>query len=338
MRTIILFITAALLMSNSLSAQTETAKTKTKRDTSKKEVVKQEIIINDSWSSTKKTPFKKRKPRKTRTRQTVIGIGNSSLRIREKSDTTFIGLGNHELIISERNGNSRVYLKNKRRERRRRSFVGHWTGFEIGIASFKEDMKDAPEGFMELTYPKTTAVNLNLLQGNFKLIGSRFGLVSGLGLSWYNFRFKDDITLIDIKNEAGKSITTQATIMDTYPKRKSGVKKSKLTICYLTVPLLLEVQGRNKDMYISAGLIGGLRIGSHTKIKFKDGGKEKDFGDFNLLPYKLDATVRMGFNIFSLWASYSLTPLFQKDKLYNNVENKYETKTPVAIGLSFNLF
>lgn len=349
MRTILLFIASALFMSNSLFAQTETANKKVVRDSVKKESVEkkdtvkkdsavQEIIINDSWSRTSKTPVSKKRVKRANRHETNIGIGTKSVRIKEKSDTTIISFGNNELIISENGDNSRVYLKNKIRDLRERNFVGHWAGFEIGMASFKENLDGNGDGFMELSYPKSSAVNLNLIQGNFKLIGSKFGLVSGLGFSWYNFRFKDDITLIDTKDEDGRNITTQANIKEVYPNENSSVKKSKLTTCYLTLPLLLELQGNKKDMYISAGLIAGLRLGTHTKVKFNNGDKEKDFGDFNTLPYKLDATVRMGFNALSIWASYSLTPLFEKDRLFNNVNNKFENKTPIALGLSFNVF
>lgn len=36
----------------------------------------------------------------------------------------------------------------------------------------------------------------------------------------------------------------------------------------MNIPLLVEFQtGRNHNFFINAGLVGGLRIGAHTKIK-----------------------------------------------------------------------
>ncbi len=56
--------------------------------------------------------------------------------------------------------------------------------------------------------------------------------------------------------------------------------KSKLSIAFLTIPLLAEFQipvKHYKDrIYFSGGFYGGLRIESHTKIKYRlEGKKEK---------------------------------------------------------------
>ena len=335
MRTIVIFLMAALLMSNTLYAQTEVEEPNVKKDSTKKE-----IIIRDAWSKEKKSPKKKKTTSFERSNrynhETNIGVGKTKLVIKEGQDTTIIGLGNHELIITESNNRSNVRWENKRRRNRHSYFAGHWTGFEIGVATFKEKSSD----FMELTYPKTSAVNINVLQYNIPLIGHRFGLVTGLGLSWYNFRFKEDITMIetvgiDASNPLTfkKKYTTQIDIESAY-KTDERVKKSKLTMSYITVPLLLELQSSNRRSYIAAGVIGGLKLGAHTKIKFNDGDKEKDFDDFYLSPFKADATVRFGVGIFRLWATYSLIPLFEDDKLYDNANNEYTNKTPIAFGIS----
>lgn len=326
---------AALLMSNTLYAQTEVEEPNVKKDSTKKE-----IIIRDAWSKEKKSPKKKKTTSFERSNrynhETNIGVGKTKLVIKEGQDTTIIGLGNHELIITETNNRSNVRWENKRRRNRHSYFAGHWTGFEIGVATFKEKSSD----FMELTYPKTSAVNINVLQYNIPLIGHRFGLVTGLGLSWYNFRFKEDITMIETVGTAkdgaglvGKKYTTQEDIKEIYgPDEK--VKKSKLTMSYITVPLLLELQSSNRRSYIAAGVIGGLKLGAHTKIKFNDGDKEKDFDDFYLSPFKADATLRFGVGVFRLWATYSLVPLFEEDKLYDNENKEFTNKTPIAFGIS----
>lgn len=335
MKTIVLFITAALLMSTTLSAQTEVNNTKVKKDSTKKE-----IVIKDAWSKKKKAPIKKKTYNNYRNtsnynHETNIGLGKTKLSIREGKDTTIIGIGNHELIISESRHRSNVRWKRKSYDNNS-PFVGHWTGFELGIATFKEHTSD----FMELTYPKSSAVNINILQYNIPLIGKRFGFVTGLGLSWYNFRFKENVTMqetvgVDANNPLTfrKKYTTQANISDIY-KTDEKVKKSKLTMSYLTIPLLFELQSDNRNAYVAAGIIGGVKLGAHTKIKFNDGDKEKDFDDFYLLPYKADATLRFGIGAFKLWATYSLVPLFEDDKLYDNKNDEYVNKTPIAIGFS----
>ena len=106
---------------------------------------------------------------------------------------------------------------------------------------------------------------------------------------------------------------------------------------YLTAPLLLEAQfGKNKSkdrFYISGGVLGGLRIGSTTKIVHGVDGKRQKLversKDLNINRWRWGLTARMGYkDTFDCYASYYMTPLFETDKgpeLY-----------PIAIGLRMN--
>ena len=53
-----------------------------------------------------------------------------------------------------------------------------------------------------------------------------------------------------------------------------NLSKTKLAITYLNVPLLLEFQvpvNHNEGrLFVNAGIIGGVKIGSHTKVKYGD--------------------------------------------------------------------
>ncbi|MGI8892038.1 MAG: hypothetical protein ACR2GN_01125, partial [Bacteroidia bacterium] len=95
--------------------------------------------------------------------------------------------------------------------------------------------------------------------------------------------------------------------------------KTKLAVSYLTVPLLLEFNdGKSKrSFHIAAGVIGGLRIGSHTKQKYQIGNKTvkpKVKDDFNLNPIRYDATVRVGFGSLAFFSSYTLNGLFKEKR------------------------
>jgi len=95
--------------------------------------------------------------------------------------------------------------------------------------------------------------------------------------------------------------------------------------------LLLEFQipvSGHKRIHISGGVIGGLKIGSHTKVLYKaDGSKQKDKinDDFNLSPLRYGVTARIGYRALKLFATYNMTQMFetgQGPELY-----------PVSIGL-----
>ncbi len=268
MKTLILLNTLLLLSVISF-AQTDT----TKVDTTKKE-----IIIKDNWSN-KKEDLKKSKSKqdiiiknspenKNKYRHTTnIGVGNTSFKVKESSDTTIISIGHKELIIAETNGNTRIRLRNS--YKRYSKFKGHWAGFEIGVNAFSNEDYSLYNGdsFMDLDLNKSIAVNLNFIQYNINLAETKknFGIVTGMGLSWYNFRFDKDITIIE---DAETGIVRKDPLDASW-----DIKKSKLTMSYLTVPVLLEYQFNidHSKLFISTGVIGGLELGSHTKIKYKNG-------------------------------------------------------------------
>jgi len=63
------------------------------------------------------------------------------------------------------------------------------------------------------------------------------------------------------------------------------LKNQNFSTLYLNVPALLEFQlptGEGHRLNIAAGVIGGIKLGSHTKIIFSDGQKLKSDDDLNL--------------------------------------------------------
>jgi hypothetical protein len=85
----------------------------------------------------------------------------------------------------------------------------------------------------------------------------------------------------------------------------------------------------SSKLYIAGGVIGGLHIGSHTKIKYKND-KEKARGNFNLNPFKYELTGRIGFGDFCVFANYGMSPLFK--------DGKGPELYPLTVGISFPNF
>ena len=115
-----------------------------------------------------------------------------------------------------------------------------------------------------------------------------------------------------------------------------SVRRSCFKTLYLTIPLLMEVQfpARNKKrMYVSAGFMGGIRMHSKTKIVYKDEEgekhKKKEKGNFNMIPFKADASARIGYHHVNVWGSYTLTNMFKSGDT-----PKLHAYT-VGLGLSF---
>ncbi len=232
-----------------------------------------------------------------------------------KNDTTKLKIGNRQFIIIEGDKTTEAN-KNKSEKKKKKKFNGHWAGVDLGINGYlngKNEL-DIPTGyeFLELKMNKSMCVNINFYEQNFNLIKNHVGLITGLGWQSNNYRFDNNIKLI-----------SDTTFIYGYKDTSSfDYIKSKLLVDYLRIPLLLEYQTNNrsnkKSFHITAGIVAGLRVLSHSKQVYKDDKdkkyKIKDKDDFHLSPFKYDASVRIGWGKFNLFATYSLNQLFKKDE------------------------
>jgi hypothetical protein len=87
-------------------------------------------------------------------------------------------------------------------------------------------------------------------------------------------------------------------------------------------------QDNDRSFHVAAGVIGGWKMGSIVKQKWEDQNDKHQArrkSDFNLSPFTLDATARVGYKNFTVFATYGLTSLFEK--------NKGPEVYPVTVGL-----
>lgn len=238
----------------------------------------------------------------------VNGTQTHMVRTSESGDTTRISIGSRDLWIIEDEGNEKVRI-----ERRSRGFRNNWSGFELGINGYLTPNNDlnftGDAELIDLRYEKSVIVNLNLFQQSFPLIRNNLGLVTGFGVSWNNYRF-DNQTRIQHTRE-GLNIF----------EIEDPIRKNKLTLTYITVPLMLEYQTSSRKQlerfHLAGGMILGTRIGTHTKTVFDEDGKkrkEKDYSNFHVPPFRFDVTGRIGWGRVNLFATYALNSLFKEDK------------------------
>lgn len=237
-------------------------------------------------------------------------------------DTAIIRIGKKDIKVIDHDGNTEIrWGKNKFKKDRSGKFKGHWEGMEVGFNAFDEADYGLYNGndFMSLNQGKSVEFNFNSFEMNIGLIKSYVGLVSGLGLSVNNYRFENPYTL-----KKGPEMTEPLLL------EYDNLSKTKLVVSYLNVPLLLEFQipvnQNDGRLFVNAGLIGGVKIGSHTKVKYGNT-KDKDRSGFNINSFKYEATARVGYKDFCVFAKYSLTPLFQS--------GKGPDLTPFTVGISF---
>ena len=263
---------------------------------------------------------------------TKVKIGNLNIEVYEGHDSVKIVIGNRELHVDE-NGNVRFGRTKKKK------FNGHWAGFEMGLNGYLDpDSKMSfpkETEYMDLRTTKSWAVHINFFEQNIALAkNQKWGMVTGLGTSWNNYRFSKDTRLNSDSSE-----------LIGYIDKGISIRKTKLTAWYFNIPLLFEFQTnryhKKNSFHLAAGMIMNVRLSSHTKKYYDERNKEfevtrynpasdnyetvysatspnyskaKEFDDFYLNPFKWDATVRIGWGFINLFATYSVNAMFKKDK------------------------
>jgi hypothetical protein len=247
-----------------------------------------------------------------------VKLGNKAISVYEDGDKT------HVEIIEEKDFDKHGWKQKPCR------FKGHWAGFELGLNNLLDPgghfAGSRPEHqFMDLNTGKSWEYDANFMQFSIPF-GKSLGLVTGMGFKWNNYWF-------DGNNSIMKD-PVSGMIVPRYPAAGVSYSKTKLNTFYLTVPLTFEVQfGPHKKGFVEAGVIGDLKLWSHTKLKYYEGGskqKEKTKSDFNLSPLRYHLTLRAGYKFVKVFANFSMMPLFERDmgpELY-----------PVTIGLTMISF
>ncbi len=255
-----------------------------------------------------------------------IRVGNRAVEIISGDDKTDIDIERIENFESqwekqkERKFDHEFDVPEKTRIKKKKKFNGHWGGLEFGgnqlwgntltgsdgIQYPNELYPESTPNFLQTRPEKSFEVNVNLFEYSFGFC-SYAGIVTGLGLNFNDYKFKNRYTIR--KNTNG--------IIEPVELTEEDFRLSKLSTGYLTAPLMLEFQipgyNNNQRFFIAAGIIGGIKMGDHTKTKIGDE-KSKDKGDHNISPVRWGYIARAGFDDLGIFASYYQTSLFEKGK------------------------
>ncbi len=285
MKHLIIGITAsALLLSSSLIAQEE------------KEELKQDQRIGISNNEDGKLEVK------IETRDSIPVSAK---------DTTIITSGNKTIYIVTEEDYTEKDSLNMGDCYNSKAALTNWAGIDLGVNGFlsadgKFDLGDENES-LEVEYIQSRSISFNFWEHKSRLAGDYFGLITGMGLQYNNYRLKNDYTLASGKD-------TLVAFMDS----TIDLRKNKFRTTWLNVPLLLEFntsRDREKSFHLAAGVVGGLHLGSMFKQKYGQNGqdfKTSSKNDFQVAPYKLEAMLRVGYGKVNLFASYQITELFEE--------------------------
>ncbi len=268
---------------------------------------------------------------------TKVKVGSLDVEVVEGYDTTKVSVCRHAIVITDDGSVRYVHDKKKR-------FNGHWGGVEMGINGYVTPQFNTNWGkeydYLNLRYEKSWTVNLNLYEQNIALNKAKnMGFVTGIGMAWSNYRFSSPTYLTPDSSEIKGYYMVDAN------GNNLSVRKSKLTIMYITVPFMYEIQTKGsgfKKFHFGIGVLGSARVRTHTKIYFNNANEQyflqdpagssdigwggnvtpdvpdrnivKDYNSFHLQPFKFEGMVRVGFSFINLWAHFGLNQFFMKDR------------------------
>lgn len=211
-----------------------------------------------------------------------------------------------------------------------KGFNVHWSGFEIGLNNYVNNdfstSLSASNSYMDLNTGKSWNVNFNFIEYDLNLVGENFGIGTGMGIELNDYRFDNQLPI--------KKVNGRIMMDSTYANAGYNLQKAKLSTTYITVPVIFEYQTRvsnNHKLFFSFGIIGGMKLGSHTKVVYKDDGdrnKDKNKSDFFLSPFRYGYTARAGYGFLKVFANYYDISLFEK--------NKGPQLHPFTIGFMFS--
>jgi len=204
----------------------------------------------------------------------------------------------------------------------------YWEGLDIGVNGYMTPANSltvqAGYPFLELDYARSRSIAWNIGQYNVHIVKNYVQLVTGIGLEWNSYAFRNNWSL-----DADSPLVTAT-------EDNIDYSKNKLKTTWVNVPLLLEFntsKNEEKSFHIAAGITGGYNIfrnrlkqeysidGTDSERKLKD--------DFNVNPFRYAATARVGIGKYSVYANYSLSEFFK--------ENRGPALHPFSIGFTINL-
>ena len=206
-------------------------------------------------------------------------------------------------------------------------FSPHWAGFGMGFANFADGKLNINDiDGVSLRSGKSLEYNLNVLETSVPFSRYGFAFVTGAGIRWSRYRIDTNSYFREVDG-----ITSLQPAPD-------GIflKKSKLNITSLTIPLLLEWQKRKHKktrFFLSAGVVGVIKTCSSSKVMYYNefGKKEKHKMDtgMNIRPVTMDILLQAGFRGIGIYAKYSPVGLFES--------GRGPLVHPVSLGLHLHM-
>lgn len=244
-----------------------------------------------------------------------------------QSDTTRFSIGTKKIIILDTTPPTDSTSSSDSTKNQIKKGVRFTFGLDAGVNILRNTSgnlsMDSTASWLDLNYSRSLSWRMQVLAADFPIYQNFIKIKSGLGFAWNGYGLKNNVRPTTMDSTGIYAITI--------PDSISVLTKNKFRHSYLTLPLMIELNTNNdldKAFHLSAGVIGGWNMGSMVKQKWHSNDSNSAFkhkGIYNANPFTLDATARIGYGKFTLFGTYGLTTLFEK--------NKGPEVYPITIGL-----
>lgn len=172
---------------------------------------------------------------------------------------------------------------------------------DIGLNYWDE----TPRGIDQTGWPSKS---VGIYYSRRKPMSGKLSFYYGLGLGLEKIGLGNDSTLF-----SGDQLTVGDIGLE-------SVEKNKLAISYFEIPLEIRLHPTGtqdgEGFFIGAGVIGGLRLNSHTKWKYNEDGqtkRQKISGEFDLNTWRYGFQVRLGFRGVHFFYKQYLSDTFRNE-------------------------
>ena len=218
-------------------------------------------------------------------------------------------------------------FKKTERIERRTWGTRHSFNIELGLNNWLEDGEFPDGSNAQYTIKPWGSWYVGLASTHKTSIGGPLFLEWGGHLSWYNWKFDDTSTRLT-KEDTQVVFSSDNTV---------GGVKSKLSATYINahfVPTLDFSYGsrqvktlekgsfrvtkyKRRSFRIGAGVYGGYRLGSRTKVVFKENGdrkKDRESSNFFMNNFRYGVRGQLGFKGFDFFVNYDLNEVFSSNR------------------------
>lgn len=215
------------------------------------------------------------------------------------------------------------FMKKKNKDK----MESHWAGFSYGKLTTSDNQMNLGEtAGIPFDKGRSNEVMLNIMDGIIPIIGRTFGLTSGFGFNWRSYHLDTQYHLLKDDDGITKAFMVNPNFDYSY---------SRLRTLHLTIPLMIEWQpvfGKNKNFFMSAGVVGGWNVMSSYRVKYTnpDGDtiNKVESKGLNTNPLSLDFMTQVGYKNIGIYAKYSPFGIFQ--------EGKGPAVNAASLGLQFD--